>query len=197
MCTAGAWVENKGALLTYHYRATPQTHRASLVKQAVEIFRQHGFHPHHTQMAIEARPPVPWGKGRASVYILRTMYGVDWHERVRIVYAGDDETDEDVMETLHGLACSFRVSCTPVDCTAANYRLKNPAAVLSVLRWIQQRMAKRPQRIVSTHPAAGIATKFLITCIHSELNYESDEQELDAGSDVVKRRRRNSKGPPY
>ena len=35
--------------------------------------------------------------GRASIYILRTAFGVDWHERVRIIYAGDDITDEDAI----------------------------------------------------------------------------------------------------
>lgn len=48
--------------------------------------------------AIEARPPVQWNKGRASIYILRTAFGVDWSERIRIIYVGDDATDEDAME---------------------------------------------------------------------------------------------------
>lgn len=25
-------------------------------------------------------------------------FGVDWHERVRVIYAGDDVTDEDAMQ---------------------------------------------------------------------------------------------------
>lgn len=35
--------------------------------------------------------------GRASIYILRTAFGLDWSERIRIIYAGDDNTDEDAM----------------------------------------------------------------------------------------------------
>lgn len=35
--------------------------------------------------------------GRASIYILRTAFGLDWSERIRIIYAGDDVTDEDAM----------------------------------------------------------------------------------------------------
>lgn len=35
--------------------------------------------------------------GRASIYILRTAFGVDWSERIKIIYAGDDATDEDAM----------------------------------------------------------------------------------------------------
>lgn len=36
--------------------------------------------------------------GRASIYILRTAFGVDWSERIKIIYAGDDVTDEDAMQ---------------------------------------------------------------------------------------------------
>lgn len=35
--------------------------------------------------------------GRASIYILRTAFGVDWSERIKIIYAGDDATDEEAM----------------------------------------------------------------------------------------------------
>ena len=32
--------------------------------------------------ALEIKPPqVMWDKGRASIYILRTAFGVDWSER--------------------------------------------------------------------------------------------------------------------
>lgn len=35
--------------------------------------------------------------GRATIYILRTAFGVDWSERIKIIYVGDDLTDEDAM----------------------------------------------------------------------------------------------------
>lgn len=28
---------------------------------------------------------------------MRTAFGVDWSERIKIIYAGDDATDEDAM----------------------------------------------------------------------------------------------------
>jgi len=34
------------------------------------------------------------------LYILRTAFGLDWSERIRIIYAGDDVTDEDAMQVL-------------------------------------------------------------------------------------------------
>ena len=49
-----------------------------------------------------------WDKGRASLSILRTAFGVDWAERIRIIYAGDDATDEDAILALKGNHLSFR-----------------------------------------------------------------------------------------
>lgn len=98
VCKEGAWVENKGALLTFHYRETPPHIRNTLVEQAKNLIENAGFRAGKAHMAIEAKPPVQWNKGRASIYILRTAFGVDWSERIRIIYAGDDVTDEDAME---------------------------------------------------------------------------------------------------
>ena len=49
-----------------------------------------------------------WDKGRASLSILRTAFGVDWAERIRIIYAGDDTTDEDAILALKGNLFSFK-----------------------------------------------------------------------------------------
>lgn len=100
MCRDGAWVENKGALLTFHYRETPIEVRPEMVAKAKQLIEDAGFRAGRAHCAIEAKPPVQWNKGRASLYILRTAFGVDWEERVRIIYAGDDVTDEDAMEVL-------------------------------------------------------------------------------------------------
>ena len=64
-----------------------------------------------------------WDKGRASIYILRTAFGVDWSDRIRIIYAGDDVTDEDAMSALKGMAFSFRVVSSNLAQTAADIRL--------------------------------------------------------------------------
>ena len=39
-------------------------------------------------------------QGNAAIYILRSAFGVNWSERIRIIYAGDDLTDEDAMQAL-------------------------------------------------------------------------------------------------
>ena len=71
---------------------------------------------------VKSKPPVAWDKGRASIYILRTAFGVDWSDRIRIIYAGDDVTDEDAMQALKGMAFSFRVVNTNLTQTSANMR---------------------------------------------------------------------------
>lgn len=100
MCKEGAWVENKGALLTFHYRETPLDLRPDMVKQAKAMIEEAGFTAGQAHCALEAKPPVQWNKGRASIYILRTAFGLDWSERIRIIYAGDDTTDEDAMQVI-------------------------------------------------------------------------------------------------
>ena len=63
-----------------------------------------------------------WDKGRASIYILRTAFGLDWSDRIRIIYTGDDLTDEDAMEALKGMAFSFRVVNSNLTQTSADMR---------------------------------------------------------------------------
>ena len=51
-------------------------------------------------MVTEAKPPVKWDKGNAAIYILKTAYGVHWADNIRVIFAGDDLTDEDAMKAL-------------------------------------------------------------------------------------------------
>lgn len=68
-----------------------------MIEKARELMIEFGFKVTETHCALEAKPPVQWNKGRAAIYILRTAFGVDWSERIKIIYAGDDVTDEDAM----------------------------------------------------------------------------------------------------
>lgn len=146
VCREGAWVENKGALLTFHYRETPMHLRAEMVAQAQTLIEQAGFKAGSAHCAIEAKPPVQWNKGRASLYILRTAFGVDWSERIRIIYAGDDVTDEDAMEALKGMAATFRVTSSHIVKTAAERRLPNTDSVLTMLKWLERHLSGREPR---------------------------------------------------
>ena len=41
---------------------------------------------------------------------LRSIFGVDWEERVQVIYAGDSAADEIAMEVLRGVAYTYKVS---------------------------------------------------------------------------------------
>ena len=50
---------------------------AAVIKPST-LFKQVGL----AHCALEIKPPqVMWDKGRASIYILRTAFDVDWSER--------------------------------------------------------------------------------------------------------------------
>ena len=84
------------------YRETPEELREELKAEAKKLIEDSGFLCFPALCALEAKPPVEWDKGRAAIYILRTAFGVDWNERIKIVFAGDDVGDEDAIEALKG-----------------------------------------------------------------------------------------------
>jgi len=154
-CREGAWVENKGVLLTFHFRNVPAELREPLVVRARQLITQAGFDIGNAHCALECRyQQIPdWDKGRASIYILRTAFGVDWSDRIRIIYAGDDTTDEDAMAALKGLAFSFRVVSSHLIQTQAEMRLPSTDSVLCLLRWVEKHMGERVPR--SSRAGAG------------------------------------------
>jgi len=138
----GAWTEAKGPTLTYHYRAVPENRRSGLVDEVREIINQAGYQARDAHCAVEARPPIGWDKGRAVLHVLRTRYGPSWSEDVRVIYVGDDQTDEDAFRFLAGLAMTFRVGSTDTP-TAAARRLADVNAVRALLEWLGGRVVKR------------------------------------------------------
>jgi len=134
----GAWTESKGPTLTYHYRRVPANRWPELLARAREIITAAGFQFRDAHAALEARPPIGWDKGRAVLHILRERYGPGWAEKVRVVYAGDDQTDEDAFRFLEGLAMTFRVGASDT-LTAAARRLPDVNAVLTLLEWLGER----------------------------------------------------------
>jgi trehalose 6-phosphate synthase/phosphatase len=141
LAVSGAWIEAKGPTLTYHYRSVPESAREELIEEARQLIRYAGYQDRDGHCALEARPPIGWDKGRAVLHILRARYGPAWSEHVRVIYMGDDQTDEDAFRFLAGLATTFRIGSADTP-TAAARRLPDVAAVHSLLDWL----ARRPQR---------------------------------------------------
>jgi trehalose 6-phosphate synthase/phosphatase len=69
---------------------------------------------------------------------------------VRIIYLGDDQTDEDAFRVLAGLGVTFRIG-TADSLSLADRRLPNVDAVQSLLEWLASRP---PARAVRELPAA-------------------------------------------
>ena len=157
-CRDGAWVENKGVLLTFHFRNVPPEKREPIVTRARELITEAGFMIGNAHCALEIKPPVLWDKGRASIYILRTAFGVDWSDRIRIIYAGDDVTDEDAMSALKGMAYTFRVVSSSLTQTAADRRLPSTDSVVCLLRWVESHMAQRTPRASNRHSPQALNT---------------------------------------
>lgn len=59
---------------------------------------------------IENLLPLGLDRGDSCIHILRSLFGVDWEERVRVIYAGDSASDEFAIEKLKGVAYTFRVT---------------------------------------------------------------------------------------
>ncbi|XP_016925538.2 trehalose-phosphate phosphatase isoform X1 [Drosophila suzukii] len=131
-----AWVEDKKVSLTYHYRDTPVELKDQLKKLATEICQKYGFRANQAHEAIEAKPPVNWNKGEAALYILKQKFGDNWAQKVSVVFAGDDTTDEDAMRVLRGLGRSFRISPDAQIQTFADFRLPKQAVMTDLLKWI-------------------------------------------------------------
>ena len=132
----GAQVENKGATLSYHFRLVPETQHDGVMRRAQAVIQRRGLRPLLGHQVIEGRPPVPWDKGHAVLYVLVQRHGADWPAHVRALYVGDDATDEDAFRSLRGMGRSICVGAAWDSATPADYALPDPEAVTQLLRWL-------------------------------------------------------------
>ncbi|XP_071743479.1 uncharacterized protein [Lepeophtheirus salmonis] len=130
----GAWVEDKDLLMAWHYREVDYDKRAALINQAKKL---------------ENNPPCGWDRGSTCIQILRTIFGVDWEERVKVIYAGDSTADEIAIERLKGVAYTFRVNnedSNVITKTSADFRINGTDGVLKLLKFLERRLLGRSRR---------------------------------------------------
>jgi len=153
-CTShGAWVEPKGLLVAWHYREVPKEKRDHLYKLAASIYEKHNYKFFNVSKRLENVPPVGRDRGRASIHILRSIFGLDWEERVQVIYAGDSAADEFAMEVLRGVAYTYKVineDSTVITKTWANARLQGPDAVLTMLKYLERKLSGRKIKLNRT-----------------------------------------------
>jgi trehalose-phosphatase len=100
------------------------------------VVERKGLRVTYGKLVVEGRPPVDWDKGSAVLHVLVERHGADWPSGVRVLYVGDDATDEDAFRALRGIGRSIRVGPEFEGPTLADYHLPDPDALLQLLRWL-------------------------------------------------------------
>jgi trehalose 6-phosphate synthase/phosphatase len=136
LAVPGAQVEAKGATLSYHVRRVPEAGRDAAARRAAKLMQRRGLRVVSGKLVVEGRPPVPWHKGAAVLYVLVQRHGADWPARVRALYVGDDATDEEAFGSLRGIGRSICVGGPWEGPTLADHALPDPEAVAQLLRWL-------------------------------------------------------------
>jgi trehalose-phosphatase len=127
-----ARLERKRFAIAVHYRQVAEQD-APRVESAVEAVRGRfeGLRRTGGKKVFELRPDIDWDKGRAVRWLLAEL-GLDGPD-VLPVYIGDDLTDEDAFEALHGRGIGILVAERPQP-SAADYRLEDTDRVAELLR---------------------------------------------------------------
>lgn len=115
----------------------PEDQQEAIGNEAREIIEGFGYRANQAHCAIEAKPPVQWNKGKAAEYILSQNFGASWRESIKVIFAGDDTTDEDVFELLRGTGVTFRVTKDKNLETKATYKVPSTESITSILKWIE------------------------------------------------------------
>lgn len=96
----GAWMEDKGVTLSFHYRTAPDQSvaQAYLDAEIVPLAQEAGLRVTHGRKVVEVRPPVDVNKGTAVRHLVATS------SCAMAAYFGDDVTDVDAWTALHAMA---------------------------------------------------------------------------------------------
>ncbi|MBI4503320.1 MAG: bifunctional alpha,alpha-trehalose-phosphate synthase (UDP-forming)/trehalose-phosphatase [Gemmatimonadetes bacterium] len=132
----GTQVEQKGATVAFHVRRVDSARKGEAVTQALSVLRDRGLEVMVGNQVVEGRPPLDWHKGRAVLHVLRERHGANWPSKVRVIYIGDDTTDQDAFRSLRGIGRSIQVGRARNGTATADFMLPDPAAVLQFLRWL-------------------------------------------------------------
>ncbi|MBI4470652.1 MAG: trehalose-phosphatase [Acidobacteria bacterium] len=127
----GAEVEEKGLTTSVHFRRVSTRDRKEVVRTVQGAFAS-GSQPFVLttgKCVYEIRPRVDWDKGAA----VRWISGRITAPRTRIIYIGDDLSDE---QAFTALPEEITVRVGEASVTAARYYLEGPAEVPRFLSWI-------------------------------------------------------------
>ncbi|XP_055546014.1 uncharacterized protein LOC129730588 [Wyeomyia smithii] len=135
----GAWVQNKQFSISLHYRDMDPRLVPEMVQKARRIIESHGYRADSAYQVLDGNPPIEWNKGRAAEYILGANFDKDWKRR-KVIFAGDDATDEHVMVLLKGSGKSFRITRGQDVESSADFKLSSTKSVYQMLKWLEKKL---------------------------------------------------------
>jgi trehalose-phosphatase len=136
----GARLENKRWTLTVHYRLAARDAVPPLRAQVERIALGLRLRMTDGKEVVEVRPVAHVDKGTAVVMMGERLHG--FAANASILFVGDDRTDEDAFRSLRARsprAVTIRVDESGQAESAAEVRLRDPAAVHDLLEWIASR----------------------------------------------------------
>ena len=135
----GAWVEDKRATLSIHWRAvraaSVRRFHALLTHHLAPLSKQGRVRVTYGKRVVEVRPPIAWDKGSLVRWWRRHM-GKRSHGDALVVYCGDDRTDEAAFAAVNRRGGLSVFVGRPPHGTQARWRLENPQAVQGLLATI-------------------------------------------------------------
>ncbi|MCK5706222.1 MAG: trehalose-phosphatase [Candidatus Aureabacteria bacterium] len=130
----GAIVEHKKFSVAMHYRLVDEknvpvisTFVNSLVSDNPDLRLMNG------KKVFEILPAIYWHKGKAIRWIIKTL-DISW-KNTRVVYIGDDTTDEDAFRAIRHNGLGILVSDKPKP-SAAHFQISNPDEVKKLFELI-------------------------------------------------------------
>lgn len=131
----GILFEEKGPILSVHYRNVPQKFFARIPQVVEEELQQwrDRWKMASGKMVLEIRPNVDFHKGRAVREILKTVPSLG----LLPIYLGDDQTDEDAFRVLKGQGISVFIGPGGLP-SGADFFLQNPDEVQEFLLRCQE-----------------------------------------------------------
>jgi len=131
----GILFEDKGPILSVHYRNVPQkffTQVPQIVEAELEQWKR-GWKMASGKKVLEIRPNINFNKGRAVKEILKVFPS----QQLLPIYLGDDQTDEDAFRVLKGQGISVFVGTGKLSSEAVFF-LKSPDEVQEFLLRCQE-----------------------------------------------------------